>query len=96
MKNIDITITELFDDWTEPDLGEYYVACLLGVMEYDADLDKMFSKAKGVFRTKNKVGDALFHILEELVEAGFLLKNEECQYRCNKSFKGFWESHDKV
>jgi hypothetical protein len=39
-----MTAKELFSDWTEPDIAEYYLACLLGIMEYDSDLGDTFWK----------------------------------------------------
>ena len=55
-----MTIKELFSNWIEPDVAEYYLAYLLGIMEYDGNLEVVFWKVKGVFNTGNKVGDMLF------------------------------------
>jgi hypothetical protein len=44
-----LTIEQLFDDWTEPDVGEYYLACLLGLMVFEKDLDGVFWTQRGVF-----------------------------------------------
>lgn len=82
---------EIFRDWVDPDYAEYYLACLLGLMVYEEDLRGEFSKVKGVFNTRNKVGDALFEMLERMVEGGFLEKNDDWQYRWNPSFRGYWE-----
>jgi hypothetical protein len=85
-----MTAKELFADWQDPDFAEYYLACLLGVMDFDPTWDT-FRKNKGVFSTGNKVGDALFDMLEQMVTAGMLEKNDDLQYRWNASFKGYWE-----
>lgn len=84
------SIQELFNDWIEPDVAEYYLACLLGVMEYD---DKWinYSEAKGIFMTKNKFGDMLYEMLEKMAKTGLLEKDEDdYQYRWNKSLNEYW------
>lgn len=86
-----MTVKVLFDDWIEPDVAEYYLACLLGIMPYEEDLNKYFLKVSGVFNTNNKVSRMLFNILEEMVRGEILEKRDDYEYRWNKSFKGYWE-----
>ena len=86
-----LTIEQLFDDWTEPDVGEYYLACLLGLMVFEKDLDGVFWTQRGVFNTRNKISTMLFRMLEAMVEGSVLEKNDEYQYRWNKQFKGYWD-----
>lgn len=86
-----MTFKELFSDWVEPDIAEYYLACLLGLMTYDASL-KYFWEVKSVFNTRNKFADMLFAMLEQLVEAGVLEENEYTQYRWNNLFKESWHA----
>lgn len=86
-----MTAKELFSDWIEPDVAEYYLVCLLDIFEYNSNLDDTFRKVSGVFNTGNKVGDMLFDMLENMVKGEILEKNEEFQYRWNNSFKGYWE-----
>ena len=60
----------LFKDWVDADIGESYLACMLGLMEYDDGLRMTFTNAKGVFNTENRVGDALCMMFEQMVEGG--------------------------
>lgn len=90
-----MTLKELFSDWVEPDHAHYYLACLLGLMEYD-DSFAVFLKVKSVFNTKNEMGTMLFEMMEKLVEGGVLECNESIQYRWNKSFNEYWNSYGKL
>ncbi len=54
-------------------------------MEYGSDFE-IFRKHKGTFWTKNKISDSLVGMVEQMVEGGMLEKNEEGQFRWNKSF----------
>ncbi len=86
------TIQELFEDWIEPDIAEYYLACMLGIMEYHENSNiEYHRKVKGVFAVASKLGTALFKMLEQMVEGGMLEKRDDWDYRWNKSFKGYWE-----
>ncbi len=76
------TIRELFQDWQDFDVAEYYFCCLLGLVEYDESFDA-FRENKGVFCTKNRMSDVLFDTLESLVALGILEKNDDIQYRYN-------------
>lgn len=84
-----LTIQKLFKDWVDPDIGVYYLACLLGVMKYDETYD-VFRKNKGVFAAKTTFSDMLYPWLEGLVEIGMLETNEDYMYRWNSSFTAYW------
>jgi hypothetical protein len=87
-----MTIKELFDNWVQPDVAEYYLACLLGIMEYDESIPDFYpAKVGGVFNTHNKIETMLFKMLEAMVKGGILETQEDGDYRWNKSFKGYWE-----
>lgn len=88
-----MTLKELFSDWVEPDHAQYYLACLLGLMEYD-DSFAVFRTVKSVFNTKNEMGTMLFEMMEKLVEGGLLESNEYTQYRWNKSFDEYWNLYE--
>ena len=79
-----MTLKELFNDWVEPDVAQYYLACLLGLMAYDSTL-AMFKKNSSIFHVRNELGTMLFQILEEIVKGGVLESNELGQYRWNNS-----------
>lgn len=82
-----LTIEDLFSDWTDFDVGEYYIACLLGLVEYSEDY-KIFRTTKGIYNTKNKHGDMLYRFLEELVHADVLKFDVNLgQYRWNDRYK---------
>ena len=63
-----MTAKELFADWVEPDVSEYYLACLIGIMDLDTDRNDSFLKAKGVLNSRNRLSTALYHMLENMVE----------------------------
>ncbi len=89
------TIQEFFSDWVEPDDAMYFLACHLGIMEYHeqntAAFFEYYPKVKSVFAVKTGIGTILFEILEKMVEGGLLEKNEDWEFRWNKSFKPYWE-----
>jgi hypothetical protein len=85
-----LSIDQLFADWVEPDISQYFLACLLGLMQYDDDL-KEWRRARVVFDVRNDLGTALYRILEELVKAEVLNENELGQYRRNPNFLGCWD-----
>ena len=86
-----MNIKDLFNDWVEPDIAQYYLACLLGLMEYDNSFVN-FRRLKSIFNVRNKIGDMFFEILEKMVEGGILESNEFTQYRWNQSFSENWEN----
>ncbi len=79
-------IEDLFNDWVDGDHATYYIACILGLIEFDSDLRVVFWENKGLFNTKNKLSTMLFHIIEELLEVGILEESEQGLYRYNKTF----------
>ena len=84
------TLQELFNQWLEPDVAEYYLACSMGLMKYEESFDE-FRRVKGVFNTKNKYGDLFFEMLQQMSAAGILEKDsEDYQFRWNKSFDEYW------
>lgn len=86
-------IDELFHDWVDFDIAEYYLACLLGIVKYDESLSE-FRRTKGIYVTKNDVGDMLFGFLEKLVEVNIFERNDVLGYRFNKSFNTYWLNPD--
>ena len=78
-----LTFKLLFEDWQDYDVSEYYFCCLLGLIEYDESFDA-FRKNKGVFCTGNRLSDAIYGILENLVALNILEKNENSEFRCDR------------
>ena len=77
-------------DWSDFDHAMAALAVSIGIMSPDEDFT---GRAKHVFWSANPVGDALGRCLDELVEAGILLKEEGTpRFRWNPSFAGNWES----
>ena len=69
------------EQWHDVDVAMYKLACALGLMECDTDLDT-FRDNKHIFWTDNPVGNMLYKILRELHEGGFLESDAEGeQYR---------------
>jgi hypothetical protein len=60
----------------------------------DGSLDG-FRRAKGVFWSKNVLGETLRHFMQQLVQCGVLEFDDSdgrYHYRWNPSFRGYWES----
>lgn len=84
IKSIDLR--GLLKEWTDPDITQYYLACCLGLMEYDDDFVN-FRKSKHVFWTKNQVGSLLIATLNVLVDNGLIeFDPNESKYRWNVLF----------
>jgi hypothetical protein len=86
-------LSELFKEWVEADHAQYYVACLLGLMEYD-DYFANFRRNSALFHVRNKFGTMFHEILTKLVEAGVLQSNEYAQYRWNNSSENVFASEE--
>lgn len=85
-------IEDLFAEGVDGDHATYYIACILGLFEYDPDLRVVFLEYKGIFNTKNKISTMLFNLVEELVDVGILIEDEKGQYQYNKNFDFIIES----
>ena len=85
------TLKEFLENWTESDIAMYYLACSLGLMEYQERFGEHFRSVKGVFAVQNELGTMLYQMLEQTTENGLLEKREDWDYRWNKSYKGYWE-----
>ncbi len=90
-----IEIENLFQDWVEPDVAHYYLACLLGLMKFNSTQEGWI-KVKGVFNTNNPVSSVLFEMLETAVASKMLEKNDDLQYRWNKKFEEhfYWRKYE--
>ena len=90
--NESLDIRKLFRDWVEPEVAEYYFACLIGIMVLDESQDG-WMRVKAVFNTNNPVENCMFAMLEQAVAKGMLEKNDEFQYRWNPTFEKdfYWE-----
>lgn len=79
-----MTLKDLLEDWTEFDIAMYYLACILGIIEYDEKFNS-YRKTKAIYWSKNPLGDSLYEMLETLVKRGILERNDD-GYRWNKSY----------
>ena len=86
-----ITLKKLLDDWEDLDVAAYYLACCLGLMDYDKSFAK-FREVKHVFWTGNELSDFLYEMLNQLVKLNILERNDDDFIRWNKSYKGYWEA----
>jgi hypothetical protein len=82
-------IEELFEDWVDFDVAEYYLCCLLGLTKYDESFDE-FRRIKGLYNTGNQYEKMFFEFLEKMAEAKLLEKDDGLGYRWNKSFNEYW------
>jgi hypothetical protein len=90
-----MTLKELFSEWTDGDVAQYYLACQPRLMAYDGskanEWSATFDEVKGVFNTNNTFSKMTYAMLEELVEGGILETNDDVQFRWNKSFEESWK-----
>lgn len=92
----EMNLKNLLEDWTDPDIAEYYLACCLGLMIYD-DSFIQFRKVKYIFWTQNPIKILLDEILVKLIESNLLeFDDNESMYRWNKSFKEDWENDKNI
>ncbi|MCC6328555.1 MAG: hypothetical protein IT174_08565 [Acidobacteria bacterium] len=74
-------LRQLMDDWEDPDITKYYIACVLGLFAYDADFVE-FRKQKQIFWTVNPTGIVLDEITRILVSHKFLeFDDQESKFR---------------
>ena len=84
-------LKELLKDWTDQDVAQYYLACCLGLMEFDESFTN-FVNAKSVFWSGNSIQKMLFEMFEKMREVGMVDFDENTtSYRWNSLFKGYWE-----
>jgi hypothetical protein len=82
-----MNLRELLKNWEDQDISAYYLACCLGIIEFD-DSFAIFRDSKHIFWTGNSIGDFLYEMLRRMVEIGMLeIDDDESQYRWNQSFK---------
>ena len=86
-------IDELFRDWVDFDIAEYYLACLIGIAKYDETFAE-FRRIKEKFWTKNDLGDMLYSTLEKLTDIEILEKDGDSRYRWNSKFEAYWLNPD--
>lgn len=83
-------LRQLLQDWDDLDVTEYYLACVLGLMPYDAEF-RQFRKAKHVFWTTNPTSEMLVKIIDLLCKNNWLETTDDGQYRWNNSKVGDWD-----
>lgn len=84
-----MSFRESLKGWLDIDVAQYELGISIGLIEPKYNFH---SDTKHVFWCDNPVGNALYKILEELVDAGVLEKNQDrLQYRWNPDFRGSWE-----
>jgi hypothetical protein len=87
-----MSLKELFSDWIEPDVASFYLACELGLMEYNDNLTLGgYFEVSHVFEVRTQFGTMCYEMLENMAVCGILEKKDDYEYRWNTSFKGYWE-----
>jgi hypothetical protein len=79
-------LRKLLEDWEDQDTSAYYLACCLGLLDYDTSFEN-FRESKGLFWTGNLVSDFLYNTLEKMSGIGVLEFSDDDKYRWNKEFK---------
>ena len=81
-----MNVKELFSEWTDFDIAEYYLACLFGFCKFDQTFE-VFRETKAIYNTKNRVETMLYDILQNLIDGGVLDFDESLsQVRANQAF----------
>lgn len=87
-----ITLKELLQDWEDPDVTQYYLACCLGLIEYDESF-AIFRDSKHLFWTRNPTSTLLWKLLREMLDNQLLeFDEEENKFRWKQVrsvYKGF-------
>ncbi len=72
------TLKEYLADWTDFDGACWALGVVIGQFPPESEM----SDFKGVFWSRNDLGEGLFSALESLVKAGLLeFEEEECRFR---------------
>ena len=85
-------IEQLFKEWVDFDVAEYFLACRLGIVKFDESYDE-FRRTKGVYNTKNPIGDMLYSMLEQLSDVGILIRGDD-GYKWNDKSSFYWLNPD--
>jgi hypothetical protein len=59
-----MNLKELLADWEDQDVSAYYLACCLGLIEYDSSF-ALFRESKHIFWTKNPTSEFLYETLQK-------------------------------
>jgi hypothetical protein len=82
-----MTLKELLKDWEDQDICAYYLACSLGLIEYDESWT-VFRENKYIFWSNNPTSEFLYEALRKMAEVQMLeFDDDETRYRWNKEFK---------
>lgn len=81
-----MNLRELLKDWEDQDISAYYLACCLGIIDYD-DTFTNFRKSKHIFWTGNPISNFLYEMLGKMSETGILeFDEEQSLYRWSSTF----------
>ncbi len=76
-------LKELLQDWEDPDVTQYYLACCLGLIEYDKSF-AVFRDSKHLFWTSNPTSELLSKMIQEMVDNHLLeFDKAENKFRWN-------------
>ena len=76
-----LALKTLLNDWEDPDIAQYFLACCLGLVSYDPTFHS-YNKVKHIFWTKNDMNDMLIKMLELMVENEIIdFDEDESRYR---------------
>lgn len=79
-----MTLKEKLKDWTDWDGAQFALAVCLGLVE---DGQESWLRNKGIFWSRNDIGEGLYEVLQQLVRAGILERRSkpDDQYRWKKN-----------
>jgi hypothetical protein len=77
---------ELLQNWEDADVTQYYLACCLGLIDYDETFT-IFRGSKHLFWTRNHTSELLWKLLKEMLEDRLLeFDEEENKFRWNNLY----------
>ena len=80
-----IALSEALKEWTDWDVAEHKLACVLGIV--DEEKGSFSLDYKWIYWCNNRTGNTLSEILTSLIELGFLqFIEEEERVRYNEGF----------
>lgn len=82
-----MNIPEELKDWTDIDWAAYKIGQSIGLFPDPAEPLDFQVKYKHVFWSRNRLGDALYAFINELVLLGIMDRNEDNQVRWVKHYE---------
>lgn len=87
MSNVRMTLREELTEWTEPDVAAERLGRCIGLW----DVERLQTSLKHVFWSDNPLGTALFRMLDAMVDARVLERDDADRVRWSTAYRGSWQ-----